>query len=143
MFLDSDNLESLHQLLNFVATDVECIVVLGSKSIYQRPWCLGEMATAHRQRVQAVVLAMPGYALLSKALRIASRRCSGLRKTVAQRAALPAASVCRAHPCVLSRVCPTRRYSQRGRASVFCRSSCAAPGAPPLGSRAAHCRRSP
>lgn len=47
-FLDSDNLESLHQLLNFVASDVQTLLVLGSASIYQRPWCLGEMATAYR-----------------------------------------------------------------------------------------------
>lgn len=67
-FLDSDNLESLHQLLNFVAVDVQKIVVLGSGSIYSRPWCIAEMAIAHLNAVSSVVLAMPGYTHLSTAM---------------------------------------------------------------------------
>eukprot|EP00429_Kryptoperidinium_foliaceum_P006860 CAMPEP_0176023690 /NCGR_PEP_ID=MMETSP0120_2-20121206/11562_1 /TAXON_ID=160619 /ORGANISM="Kryptoperidinium foliaceum, Strain CCMP 1326" /LENGTH=748 /DNA_ID=CAMNT_0017356857 /DNA_START=26 /DNA_END=2268 /DNA_ORIENTATION=+ len=61
VFLDSDNLDSLDRLLNFVAADTQSLVVLGSRSIYSRPWCIAEMATAYGNGVGLLVLALPGY----------------------------------------------------------------------------------
>mmetsp|Transcript_15708 Transcript_15708/g.45074 ORF Transcript_15708/g.45074 Transcript_15708/m.45074 type:complete len:820 (+) Transcript_15708:1-2460(+) len=61
VFLEADHLGSLHQLLGYIADDVKTLAILGTRSIYFRPWCIGEMCTAHRHGVDSVILAMPGY----------------------------------------------------------------------------------
>jgi hypothetical protein len=43
VFIDSDNLDNLDQLFDFVRSQSENLVVLCTRSILSRPWCLGEI----------------------------------------------------------------------------------------------------
>jgi len=61
VFLDSDNLESLDCLLGYVAQDVQTLVVIASRTVFYRPWCVGEMTTAHGAVVHSIVLEMADY----------------------------------------------------------------------------------
>ena len=47
VFVDSDDLSNLDRLFDIVGSNVETLVVLASKSVYVRPWCVGEIATAY------------------------------------------------------------------------------------------------
>eukprot|EP00429_Kryptoperidinium_foliaceum_P015528 CAMPEP_0176029748 /NCGR_PEP_ID=MMETSP0120_2-20121206/14623_1 /TAXON_ID=160619 /ORGANISM="Kryptoperidinium foliaceum, Strain CCMP 1326" /LENGTH=372 /DNA_ID=CAMNT_0017362979 /DNA_START=18 /DNA_END=1133 /DNA_ORIENTATION=+ len=61
VFLDSDNLESLHEMLRSVAQDVDTLIVLGTKSVFYKVLCVGEMCMARRQAVPIEMIALPGY----------------------------------------------------------------------------------
>jgi len=62
IFLDSDNLQDLSGLFGIVANQVRTLVVLCSKEILQRPWCVGEMCTAHENQIDTVLLCFPDFA---------------------------------------------------------------------------------
>lgn len=61
VFLDADDLDSLDHLLAIVAGEITTLVVVGTRSVYSRPWCVGEMCTAHRNHVAKVVIALRGF----------------------------------------------------------------------------------
>lgn len=66
VFLDADNLDSLDDLLNVVAMDVQTLCVLGTKSVYLRAWCVGEITSATSNGVPGVLLSLPGHTKLSE-----------------------------------------------------------------------------
>merc|ERR1711972_1007627 len=53
-FLDSDNLSDLDQLFDYVASDTQNLVVVCSKDIMMRPWCVGEIVTGMLHGVTTV-----------------------------------------------------------------------------------------
>jgi len=59
VFVDSDNLENLSSLFDFVSHNTEKLVVVASRHIFRRPWCVGEMTAARIFKVNTVVLVMP------------------------------------------------------------------------------------
>jgi len=60
-FVDTDNLTDLAQLFGLVSHQVQTLVVLASSEILRRKWCVGEMATAHMQKVDTVLVVLPGF----------------------------------------------------------------------------------
>mmetsp|Transcript_161548 Transcript_161548/g.513407 ORF Transcript_161548/g.513407 Transcript_161548/m.513407 type:complete len:439 (-) Transcript_161548:36-1352(-) len=63
IFLDSDDLFNLDTLFDCVASETETLVVLGTRQIFQRPWCVGEMTKARVTPVPIKVVALPDYEL--------------------------------------------------------------------------------
>ena len=58
-FLDSDDLRDLNQLLNYVV-DSDVLVILQTKELFQRPWCLLECYTAIKEGIPIVALNCEG-----------------------------------------------------------------------------------
>jgi hypothetical protein len=54
VFLDSDSLDDLEDLLNIVRTSVKNLVVLLTKDVLSRPWCAGEIACAFACQVKMI-----------------------------------------------------------------------------------------
>lgn len=63
VFLDSDDLDKLDHLFQTVAHDVEHLLVIGTKDIFLRPWCIGEMTIARLNTVKVTILALPDWQL--------------------------------------------------------------------------------
>jgi len=61
VFLDSDDLRDLGTLFGTVSSDLETLVVLLSKEILLRPWCMGEVSTAYANKIQVVTVLFPGF----------------------------------------------------------------------------------
>jgi ubiquitin len=61
VFIDSDNLSNLDTLFDIVANDVEKLLVVCSAEILRRPWCLGEITTAHRKQLKTLLLYCPDF----------------------------------------------------------------------------------
>ena len=61
VFLDSDNLQDLTSLFGIVANDTETLVVLCSREILYRPWCVGEMTTARIVGVDTMLVMFPNF----------------------------------------------------------------------------------
>ena len=59
VFVDSDNLDNLDYLFNYVGNDTSNLVVVCSAEIFSRPWCLGEMCTARLKNVHTVLIMLP------------------------------------------------------------------------------------
>ena len=55
VFLDSDNLKDLRELLNDVRNS-SVLILFQSRHVLERPWCLLEMYTAVMERVPIVAL---------------------------------------------------------------------------------------
>jgi hypothetical protein len=47
VFIDCDDLQDIGMLFEYVGSQSETIVVLMSKELLLRPWCIGELVTAH------------------------------------------------------------------------------------------------
>jgi len=58
VFIDCDDLTDLDNLFNTVGTDVENLLVICCRDILSRPWCVGEMATAHSHGVNIINVIM-------------------------------------------------------------------------------------
>lgn len=67
VFLSADTWEPVSQLVMIVASDVDTLVVLGTRLLMQRPECVAALATARRNRVAAVLIALPSFQRLSGA----------------------------------------------------------------------------
>mmetsp|Transcript_34383 Transcript_34383/g.78352 ORF Transcript_34383/g.78352 Transcript_34383/m.78352 type:complete len:1613 (-) Transcript_34383:77-4915(-) len=61
VFVDSDNLDNLDMLFSYVHDDTETLVVLASREIFTRPWCVGEMTVARLHQVKVVLIQMPDF----------------------------------------------------------------------------------
>lgn len=59
--IDSDNLDNLDKLFDYVGSHTETLVVIASKEIFMRVWCLGEMTKARLHGTNVVVVSVPGY----------------------------------------------------------------------------------
>jgi len=61
-FLDSDNLDSLQELFTYVRKDTEVLLALNSSGLLWRPWCAGEIITAHNAAVPVLPIRMQDFA---------------------------------------------------------------------------------
>merc|ERR1719223_2080840 len=61
VFVDSDNLTHLDVLFDTLARDVQTLCILGSKDVLRRPWCVGEVVTAHINEMEVCVIRFPGF----------------------------------------------------------------------------------
>merc|ERR1712232_534979 len=62
IFVDSDDLDDLDRLFDYVREDTETLAVLASREIFSRVWCLGEMVTAHMNHVAVHLVQLPDFA---------------------------------------------------------------------------------
>ena len=61
VFLDSDNLQDLSLLFGVVAEKTETLVVLCTREILRRPWCVGEMTTARLHSIDTILVIFPQF----------------------------------------------------------------------------------
>ena len=61
VFLDSDNLQDLSLLFAIVGEKTETLVVLCTKEILYRPWCVGEMTTARLHNIDTILVIFPDF----------------------------------------------------------------------------------
>jgi hypothetical protein len=61
VFIDCDDLVSLEGLFDYVASHTANMVVLLNKEILSRPWCLGELVTAHKHKVAMAIVEFPDF----------------------------------------------------------------------------------
>ena len=61
VFLDSDNLQDLSLLFGIVEERTETLVVLCSREILRRPWCVGEMTTARLHSADTMLVIFPDF----------------------------------------------------------------------------------
>ncbi|CAK0794674.1 unnamed protein product [Prorocentrum cordatum] len=61
VFLDCDDLKDLETLFDTVANRVQVFVTLCTKELFLRPWCMGEVITAHHCKLQTVKLVFPDF----------------------------------------------------------------------------------
>eukprot|EP00435_Cladocopium_sp_Y103_P062842 s332_g24.t1 len=61
VFLDIDDLSSLAHLFATLSQNVEALVVIASPNILTRKWCVGEIVTAHMQKIKTMVVALPKF----------------------------------------------------------------------------------
>ncbi|CAE8593379.1 unnamed protein product [Polarella glacialis] len=61
VFVDCDDLQDLTKLFGYVGFDTEHLIILGTKDILTRKWCMGEVTTARIHNVKTVVVALPDY----------------------------------------------------------------------------------
>ena len=61
VFLDSDNLQDLSLLFAIVRDKTETLVVLCSREILCRPWCVGEMTTARLHNIDTILIMFPDF----------------------------------------------------------------------------------
>ena len=66
VFLDSDNLQDLSALFGTVGNRVDTLVVLCTKDVLSRLWCLGEMATARAHKLNVLLVIFPEFRWPSK-----------------------------------------------------------------------------
>jgi hypothetical protein len=61
VWLDSDDLQDINLLFGYVQYQVETVVVLGSKGILERKWCVGEMNAARLVDIRTLVVLFPDF----------------------------------------------------------------------------------
>ncbi|CAE8690050.1 unnamed protein product [Polarella glacialis] len=61
VFVDCDDLQDLTKLFGYVGNDTEHLIILGTKDILTRKWCMGEVTTGRIHKVKTVVVALPDY----------------------------------------------------------------------------------
>eukprot|EP00403_Amphidinium_massartii_P046182 CAMPEP_0178461950 /NCGR_PEP_ID=MMETSP0689_2-20121128/49577_1 /TAXON_ID=160604 /ORGANISM="Amphidinium massartii, Strain CS-259" /LENGTH=533 /DNA_ID=CAMNT_0020088809 /DNA_START=163 /DNA_END=1760 /DNA_ORIENTATION=+ len=60
VFIDTDDLKNLDTLFDIVAHSTETLVAICSQSLLMRPWCIGELATAHRNHISVAPIYLSG-----------------------------------------------------------------------------------
>eukprot|EP00971_Amphidinium_carterae_P267114 5298630-Amphidinium_carterae.1 len=60
VFIDSDDLKNLDGLFDIVAHETETLAVICSQSVLTRPWCVGEITTAHVHHVTTIPVFVAG-----------------------------------------------------------------------------------
>mmetsp|Transcript_64342 Transcript_64342/g.153455 ORF Transcript_64342/g.153455 Transcript_64342/m.153455 type:complete len:1576 (-) Transcript_64342:136-4863(-) len=61
VFIDSDNLDNLDFLFDYVGNDTQTFTVIATRDICSRAWCMGEICTAQLKHVDTVVIALPSW----------------------------------------------------------------------------------
>ncbi|CAE8615626.1 unnamed protein product [Polarella glacialis] len=61
VFVDCDDLQDLTKLFGYVGFDTEHLIILGTKDILTRKWCMGEVTTGRLHKVKTVLVALPDY----------------------------------------------------------------------------------
>jgi len=59
VFVDSDNLDNLDKLFDYVGSDTEVFVIVGTDTVFSRPWCVGEMCMAHLKSLKSCIISLP------------------------------------------------------------------------------------
>eukprot|EP00971_Amphidinium_carterae_P216413 4295575-Amphidinium_carterae.1 len=59
VFVDSDNLDNLDRLFDYVGNDTGTLCCICSEQLFTRAWCVGEMCTAHLKKVRVVLVILP------------------------------------------------------------------------------------
>jgi len=65
VWIDCDDLTNLEMLFDYVGSQSENIVILMSKELFQRPWCMGELVTAMVQKTPMRPVRFPDFAELT------------------------------------------------------------------------------
>jgi len=60
-WLDCDDLTNLEMLFDYVGTQSANMVAIMSKELFLRPWCMGEMVTAHANKVNMLPVKFPDF----------------------------------------------------------------------------------
>jgi len=60
VFIDADYLDNLENLFEYVGHETNHLLVICTKDLWSRPWCIGEICTAHLRKVDTLVLLMAG-----------------------------------------------------------------------------------
>ncbi|CAE8619797.1 unnamed protein product [Polarella glacialis] len=68
VFMDCDDLQDLTQLFGYFAFEAEHLVILGTRDILTRRWCMGEVTTGRLHKINTVVVALPDYEPPSESL---------------------------------------------------------------------------
>eukprot|EP00971_Amphidinium_carterae_P293122 5819690-Amphidinium_carterae.1 len=63
VFVDSDNLDNLDRLLDYVAHSTSTLIAIMSEELFTRPWCVGEICTAKVKNVKVVLVELPSAVL--------------------------------------------------------------------------------
>jgi hypothetical protein len=63
VWLDSDDLQNLDMLFEYVASQSDTVALLCSQDVLMRPWCMGELVTAHNHKVEVVPILFPGFVI--------------------------------------------------------------------------------
>jgi len=61
VFLDSDDLQDLNKLFQYVREELNTLVVVCTKELMTRPWCAGELTTARLNKVPLVCVLFPDF----------------------------------------------------------------------------------
>eukprot|EP00403_Amphidinium_massartii_P046689 CAMPEP_0178468920 /NCGR_PEP_ID=MMETSP0689_2-20121128/53164_1 /TAXON_ID=160604 /ORGANISM="Amphidinium massartii, Strain CS-259" /LENGTH=1242 /DNA_ID=CAMNT_0020095983 /DNA_START=65 /DNA_END=3793 /DNA_ORIENTATION=- len=61
VFIDSDHLENLDELFKHVREETEDLVVIASRELFLRPWCMGEIVTTYMTHRQLTLVRMYDY----------------------------------------------------------------------------------
>jgi len=61
VFIDCDDLNNTEMLFEYVGSHSECVVALQSKELLLRPWCIGELVTAHLNTTKIVPVIFPDF----------------------------------------------------------------------------------
>jgi len=61
VFLDSDDLRDMSMLFEYVGNQSSVIVAIASELLFTKPWSMGELVTARRNKVNTCSIHMPGY----------------------------------------------------------------------------------
>jgi len=64
VWLDCDNLTNMEKLFDYVG-DSDSVVALMSSELFLRPWCMGELVTAHRRHVHTIPVKFPNCGSIS------------------------------------------------------------------------------
>eukprot|EP00971_Amphidinium_carterae_P336587 6473028-Amphidinium_carterae.1 len=56
VFVDTDDLQNLGTLFDMVGQDTESLVCIHSSHLLTRPWCIGEITTAYRAKINIQVV---------------------------------------------------------------------------------------
>eukprot|EP00401_Gymnodinium_catenatum_P006526 CAMPEP_0117459274 /NCGR_PEP_ID=MMETSP0784-20121206/1386_1 /TAXON_ID=39447 /ORGANISM="" /LENGTH=539 /DNA_ID=CAMNT_0005252867 /DNA_START=878 /DNA_END=2494 /DNA_ORIENTATION=+ len=63
VFLDWEDLSDLDKLFDYVRSAVDTLVVICSVGIVQRPYCMGEITTAHANSIETILVGFPYFEL--------------------------------------------------------------------------------
>eukprot|EP00434_Breviolum_minutum_P036186 symbB.v1.2.032056.t1/scaffold3795.1/size50223/4 len=67
VFLDCDQLENLDILFDVVRSSTKNVVVVLTPELLKRVWCAGEIATAHKNKIETIPLVCDGFRRLTSA----------------------------------------------------------------------------
>lgn len=63
VFVDSDDLTNLYELFDIVASQTSALVVLCSRDLLRRPYCVGEITTAVSTNISMITVLFPQYVM--------------------------------------------------------------------------------
>jgi len=95
VFIDSDHLDNLDHLFDYVRTDTKMFVVIVSSDVFTRPWCIGEMTTARVAKIISVLVTLPGGGLPDEEFITKLTECGLQNSDVLTQAGVDTVMLCR------------------------------------------------